>query len=299
MYKIITTTFMVLILAINSPAFAQDGHEGHDHSAHDHSEHDGHDHSDHDHIQHDGHDHSSHKHDHKPELVITPIAPKQSKAGEKNEVSLFIQDSKAKPVDVSQFEVVHTKPVHLLIIEPGLKDYHHEHPTQKAKGMYSFSFTPNTACGYRIWADVKLKGGHQHYYPVDIKGAEACDAPIEKTVNLEATSQGYDFKLELESDLSVGSVVLATLRISKDGQPFNALEPVMGAFAHMVGFYENYESIAHIHPMGKEPTKDSERGGPSLSFHIEPEQAGYLKLFAQVQIDGKQVFAPFGLMIEE
>ena len=276
MYKTITTTFMVALLAIGSTAFAQDGHKGHDHSAHDHSQHEG-----------------------EAELVITPIAPKQLKAGEKNEVSLFIQDSKAKPVDVSQFEVVHTKPVHLLIIEPSLNDYHHEHPTQKAKGMYGFSFTPNTACGYRMWADVQLKGGHQHYYPVDIEGAEACDAPIEKTVNLEATSQGYDFKLELESDLSVGSAVLATLTISKDGQPLNALEPVMGAFAHMVGFYEDYNSIAHIHPMGKEPTKDSERGGPSHSFHIEPEQTGYLKLFAQVQIDGKQVFAPFGLMIKE
>ena len=267
----ITTTLMALMLAISSPALAQDGHEGHDHS------------------QHEG----------EAELVITPIAPKQLKASETNQVSLFIQDAKAKPVDVSQFEVVHSKPVHLLIVEPGLKDYHHEHPEQKAKGMYSFNFIPNTACGYRMWADVQLKDGHQHYYPVDIKGAEACDAPIEKTVNLEASSQRYDFKLALESDLTVGSAVLATLTISKDGQPVDFLEPVMGAFAHMVGFYEDYESIAHIHPMGKEPTEDTERGGPSLSFHIEPEQEGYLKLFAQVQIDGNPVFAPFGLMIEK
>jgi hypothetical protein len=276
MYKIITITFMALTLAIGSTAFAQDSHEGHDHAGHDHSQHEG-----------------------EAELIITPISPKQLTAGEKNEVSLYIQDSKAKPVDVSQFEVVHTKPVHLLIIEPGLKDYHHEHPTQKAKGMYGFSFTPNTACGYRMWADVQLKGGHQHYYPVDIKGAEVCDVPIDKSVNLETSSQGYDFKLALESDLTIGSAVLASLMISKDGRPVDFLEPVMGAFAHMVGFYEDYESIAHIHPMGKEPTEDSERGGPSLRFHIEPEQAGYLKLFAQVQIDGKQVFVPFGLMIEE
>lgn len=267
---------MVIVLIISNSVFAQDDHENHDHSEHDHSQHEG-----------------------EAELVITPISPKQLKAGEENEVSLYIQDLKAKPIDVSQFEVVHTEPVHLLIIEPGLKDYHHEHPRQKAKGMYSFSFTPNTSCGYRIWADVQLKDSHQYYYPVNIKGKEACDIPIEKTVNLEVSSQGYDFKLDLESDLTVGSAVLATLTISKDNQPVNFLEPVMGAFAHMVGFYEDYESIAHIHPMGKEPTEDSERGGPSLSFHINPEKVGYLKLFAQVQIDGKQVFAPFGLMIKK
>jgi hypothetical protein len=265
MYKVLLTFVM---LAFSYPAMAGPGHD-------------------------QDHDHSN------PSIRITPITPKQLEAVKMNEVLLYIQNSEAQPIDVSQFEVVHTKPVHLLIIEPSLKDYHHEHPEQKAKGQYGFSFTPHTACGYRIWADVQLKGGHQHYYPVDIEGAEACDAPIDKTVNFEASSQGYDFKLELESDLSVGPAVLATLTVSKDGQPVDFLEPVMGAFAHMVGFYEDYNSIAHIHPMGKEPTEDSERGGPSLSFHIKPEQTGYLKLFAQVQLDGKQVFAPFGLMVKK
>lgn len=241
---------------------------------------------------HDAHDYSE------PELVITPITPSMLKAGEVNEIILFIQDKKATPVDVSQFEVVHTQPVHLLIIEPGLNDYHHEHPAQRAKGQYVFSIIPQTACSYRIWADVQLKGSHQHYIPVDLSGTEECSEPIEKTVNLEASSQGYDFKLEIEGDLQAGEAAFANMSISKDGRPVDFLEPVMGTFAHMVGFYEDYTSIAHIHPMGIEPTEDAERGGPNLRFHIEPEQAGYLKLFAQVQIDGRQVFAPFGVMIE-
>ena len=83
-----------------------------------------------------GHDHHDHEHS-KLELVITPT---ELKAGEENEVILFIQDMQAKPVDVSQFEVVHTQPVHLLIIEPGLNDYHYEHPIQKATGQYALSF---------------------------------------------------------------------------------------------------------------------------------------------------------------
>ncbi len=103
MFKTLLTAAMLTTLAF--PAMAQGGHEGHDHSAHDHSQHGG-----------------------EPELIITPITPNELKAGEENEVILFIQDKEAKPVEVSQFEVVHTQPVHLLIIEPGLWDYHHEHP---------------------------------------------------------------------------------------------------------------------------------------------------------------------------
>lgn len=267
--------FKTLIIAaalviFSNPVIAQDGHEGHDHSAH----------------------------AEEPELVITPITPSELKAGEENEVILFIQDKEAKPVDILQFEVVHTQPVHLLIVDPRLNDYHHEHPVQKATGQYEFSFTPQTACSYRMWADVQLKGSYQHYIPVDLKGAEECNEPIDKKVNLEASSQGYDFKLELEGDLKAGEAVMANLSISKDGQHVDFLEPVMGAFAHMVGFYEDYESIAHIHPMGKGPAEATERGGPTLRFHIEPERAGYLKLFAQVQLDKKQVFAPFGVLIE-
>ena len=274
MFRTLLTAIMLTTLAF--PAMAQDGHEGHDHSAHDHSQHEG-----------------------EPELIITPISPSTLEAGEENEVILFIQDKQAKPVDVSQFEVVHTQPVHLLIIEQGLKDYHHEHPVQKATGQYVFNFTPQTACSYRIWADVQLKGSHQQYIPVDLKGTADCNDPIDKTVSLEASLQGYDFKLELESDLKAGEAVFANMSISKDGQPVDFLEPVMEAFAHMVGFYDDYQSIAHIHPMGKEPTDNTERGGPSLRFHIEPEQAGYLKLFTQVQIDGKQIFVPFEVMVEK
>ena len=49
--------------------------------------------------------------------------------------------------------------------------------------------------------------------------------------------------LELEGDLKAGEAVFANMSISKDGQPVDFLELVMGAFAHMVGFYEDYQSI--------------------------------------------------------
>ncbi len=39
------------------------------------------------------------------------------------------------------------------------------------------------------------------------------------------------------------------------------------------------------------------RGGPELEFQIYPLQPGFVRLFAQVQIDGRSHFAPFGLQI--
>ncbi len=252
--------------------------------------------SEHDH-GHGTHDHTEHAEE--AQLVITPITPDVLQAGQENKVALFVQDTAAKPVDISKFEVVHTQPVHLLIIDPALKDYHHEHPVQMATGQYWFNFIPQTACSYRIWVDVQLKGASQQYVPVDLKGEKDCTVPAAQEVKLEASSQGYDFKLTLDGDLKKGEGAFANMSISKNNKLIDHLEPVMGAFAHMVGFYDDYQTIAHIHPMGKEPVSNAERGGPTLRFHIEPTQTGYLKLFAQVQINQKQIFAPFTVKVSE
>jgi len=73
---------------------------------------------------------------------------------------------------------------------------------------------------------------------------------------------------------------------------------VMGAFAHMVAFPEDLASVTHVHPMGEEPKTTAERGGPQLSFHVEPEKAGFQKLFLQTQIGGQEVYAAFAQNVQ-
>jgi hypothetical protein len=83
-----------------------------------------------------------------------------------------------------------------------------------------------------------------------------------------------------------------------DGREFSKLEPVMGAFAHMVAFPTDLGSVTHVHPMGAEPKTNAERGGPELSFHVEADKPGFQKFFLQTQIGGKEKYAAFGLNVE-
>ena len=41
------------------------------------------------------------------------------------------------------------------------------------------------------------------------------------------------------------------------------------------------------------------RGGPDIDFHIEPSHAGFLRLFAQVRVAGRDLFFPFGVTVAE
>jgi hypothetical protein len=200
----------------------------------------------------------------------------------------------------SDLREVHTQKIHLLIVDPSLEDYQHEHPEPYlSPGMYGFAFTPQTSHDYRVWVDITPVGGSQQFAMLDLQGTENCTTPcIEKKMNNEVVVDGYRFALKLPP-LRVGEAAMGTVTVAdKDGKPVTALEPVLGAFAHIVGFYDDNVTVAHMHPMGAEPKDANDRGGPVLTFHAEPSRAGYLKLFAQVKIDGKTIFAPFGVEVQ-
>lgn len=205
-----------------------------------------------------------------------------------------------KPLTFDDLKEAHTKKLHLLVIDPSLSDYHHIHPVAgKNPGEYVFDFTPLKNDSYRVWADViPVATDKQEYVQTDMGTSSKEKASIDKATSMTAMVDGYIFTLALDDEPKAGAPVMGSVTITKDGQPFTQLEPVMGAFAHVVGFTEDYNSVLHVHPMGKEPSSDAERGGPKLEFHIEPEKAGFVKLFAQVRIGGKDIFAPFGITVK-
>lgn len=249
-----------------------------------------------------GMSHGAHKEAKAQNSVKLELKPASAFAvGKTTQVTLKITNmTDGKPLTLDDLKEAHTKKLHLLIVDPSLTDYHHIHPIAgKNAGEFVFDFTPKKSESYRVWADVIPVGtGKQEYVMADMGSAAKDKAAINKASSMTSTVDGYTFTLALDSEPKAGSAVMGNITVTKDGKPFTQLEPVMGAFAHVVGFTEDYNSVMHIHPMGKEPTSETERGGPKLEFHIEPKKAGFVKLFAQVKIDGKDVFAPFGMEVK-
>jgi hypothetical protein len=216
-----------------------------------------------------------------------------------SKVTLFLTDD-GRAIGENDLKTVHTEKIHALIIDPTLTDYQHIHPkVGKKTGEYVFDFTPHTQNNYRIWLDITPKNAAQRYVIADMLGINKNNPSVIKTLNSVTTIDGYDFKLKFDQPLKVGAHVMGTVVITdKNGKPVTNLEPIMEAFAHIVAFNENYETILHVHPMGPEPKDPSLRGGPQIDFHLMPSTTGFVKIFVQVQINGKEIIAPFGLEIK-
>ncbi len=207
------------------------------------------------------------------------------------------------PLTFADLELAHTKRIHLLVIDESLGDYRHEHPRETANpGEFAFPFAPKHGGKYTVWADLlPTATGTQEYAKAEIT-VPGAPAPLASELNTTSTVDGYRFDLSTENNqpLRAGAATLVTVKVTgPDGKPANDLEPIMAAFAHGVAFPADLSTVTHVHPMGKEPEKPEDRGGPDLSFHLLPASAGFLRFYVQVQIggEGHDKYASFGLNV--
>lgn len=234
-----------------------------------------------------------------PTIAVTAEAAGAFGTGKPVVVTLHINDAATgATMDPGGFELTHTKTIHALGIDPSLTDYGHSHPQSMAtRGDWTYTFTPKYDRPYHVWLDVKPVGGVQQYVML-VLNPHGAGAPVDTSRTLSAAVGDVTASLTFDGPLVAGQPAMGHLAIRRDGKPFAALEPVMGAYAHIVGISGDWRTIAHVHPMGAEPKHPDDRGGPAIDFHIEPRQAGFLKLFAQIQVDGRDVFLPFGVTVE-
>lgn len=207
-----------------------------------------------------------------------------------------------KPEVLENLKEVHTQKIHLLIIDDSLEDYSHLHPKAlKEPGLYEFAWHPKKQGNYRIWADLFPLDTHvQEYVTADLTSGIMEHSTISHATVMQSTLDGYTFKLSFDKkNIMAGKPAMGRINITDDkGNPIKDLEPIMGAFAHIVGFSEDWNTVIHVHPMGEEPSKSTDRGGPEIQFHIEPKKRGFIKLFAQLNIKGKEIFVPFGVTVK-
>jgi hypothetical protein len=235
-------------------------------------------------------------------LAARPDQPLQ--VGRKATVTITLAKNDGTPITRDALLLMHTQKIHLLIIDASLSDYHHEHPSPTEKrGEYTFSFTPARPGPYRIFADVVPAETSVQEYVIGEIAADTVSKPIEdRLTRLTAEVDGFRFAIKFDAPdqkLRANQPIGGELTVlARTGQPFKQLEPIMGAFAHLVAFNEDGRTVLHIHPQGPEPDKPDARGGPTLRFKLYAPTPGFYRLYAQTQIAGEAKFAPFNISVE-
>lgn len=227
-------------------------------------------------------------------------------AGDEIEVQVRLATSNGKPIATSDLLVVHTHLLHLMIIDPRLMDYHHVHPVPTSEpGEWTFRFTPRYGGEYRFFADFTPAATGLGLYAnakLEVEG----DPPSAEAVALAhqpswSNTQG-DFHFELtpakDGEVKMGEEALLTLSITEKEGGEVPLRPVMGAYAHVVAFDENRSGFAHLHPEESNLLALPDPFKPSLSFRVTIPQRGRYVLWAQVNMDGTELFAPFWFVVD-
>lgn len=211
-----------------------------------------------------------------------------------------LKDNKGRMITSNQLGFSHTKKIHLMAIDPTMTDYHHLHPvTSKTPGIFQTEWAPETPGPYRLFLEsTDVQSDRLITGVLDVGGTYIVQPITDRPLSTQAQVDGYNFHILTATDvLSLNTPSTLRLQITKNDQAITNLEPIMGAFAHLVGFTSDGKEMVHMHPMSPEPKSETDRGGPELQFHIKPTRFGKLPLFLQVKIDDKTLTVPFMMAV--
>jgi hypothetical protein len=227
-------------------------------------------------------------------MAVRTDAP--AAAGRESRLTLTLATSTGKPVGDRNLLVQHTRKLHLLVVDPTLRDYQHLHPEPgEIEGEWTVAFTPRLAGTYRVFADfVPVPTGRSLYTGADLPVAgEVVEKPV--AFSWSADVDGYRFQLTPAAPLRAGQPadLVFTVRNADDNPAPVPLEPVMDAYAHLVTFDQAHSGFAHLHPVEPPLQPFADPTKPVLNFKITIPDAGIYVIWAQVKLAGREVFAPF------
>jgi hypothetical protein len=229
-------------------------------------------------------------------LAVTTPSP--ARAGTDVDATLVLTTFSGKPIAPEDLQVVQTKRIHLLIADPSLDDYQHVHPVPgRRPGEWDFRFHPRFGGAYRIFADFTPVATNRGLYSeaeMNVEGPPNVVVAGTQPLSWTADVDGYRFTLAPASlPVRAGVQANLTLSVRRLGGGPVPLEQVMGAFAHLVAFDTQRSGFAHIHPNPSETANTPDPTNPVFTFRLMIPRPGRYVIWSQVNLSGRETFAPF------
>ncbi|HVZ40770.1 MAG TPA: hypothetical protein VHI13_15930 [Candidatus Kapabacteria bacterium] len=188
------------------------------------------------------------------------------------EWTLTIRD-RASGAPVKDFDTVHAKLLHLIVVSSDLTWFNHVHPEYRGEGVFTVKTVLPRAGSYKLYADYTLAGGAHDVEQYEL--ATGGGTYRQETSNLVADTIGeggwmvrtvasrpegmpdekggaeYQVALmPMPMKLVAGRDAMLHFQIrDAGGKPVKGLEPYLGAMGHAVLLSADTKTYLHTHPM--------------------------------------------------
>jgi hypothetical protein len=206
------------------------------------------------------------------ELVRTTATP-----GKAFDLVFRIVDRRGRVV--RDFDVEHTKRMHLIVVRRDTTGFQHLHPAQAADGSWSAPVRLRDAGTYRVFADFSIKG-KPHTLAGDLFADGTVRSPALPAPVKSVAVDGLRVRLT-EAAGKAGAESQLVFDVTRVGRRV-AVQQYLGAKGHLVALRQGDLAFLHVHPDEN-----------SLRFMARFPTAGAYRLFLQFQIEGRVHTASF------
>ncbi len=221
-------------------------------------------------------------------------------SGKSAKLSVYITEQQSGDV-IQEFETIHDKLMHIIIVGEDLSYFAHIHPTfEDRNNTFTISHTFPEAGKYKIWVDFKPKNGSQ---TLTAFSSNVTGNPIHKHIPITNDKQHakeidgkYQISLTIPKEIRANSDVDIAFSISNIiGHPITDLEPLMGAGGHSVIISDDIQEFLHVH--SSEEVDYTWKGGPTVHFKTRFPSPSLYKVWGQFQHQGRIITADFVLEV--
>ena len=187
---------------------------------------------------------------------------------------------------VTEFDIEHTKAMHLIVVRRDFVGFVHDHPTMAVDGTWSTTLTVNDPGAYRVFADFVVDGD-KHTLGADLFVAgDFQPTPLPAPQETSKLDDGYQVLLAGEATAGTESTLEFTVR--RAGTPVTDIPDYLGAKGHLVALRDGDLAYLHVHA-------DEDQ----LLFEAEFPTPGSYRLFLQFDHGGQIRTAEFTIHAQE
>src|SRR5215213_2332199 len=225
--------------------------------------------------------------------------PQELTASRQVKLTLAIRDKSDNLV--SDLEIVHEKPIHLIVVSDDLSFFNHIHPQLAPDGRYTVETSFPSGGAYKLYASYTPEDAEAQVSDLKVDVAGRPRERVALVPDTQDTKPSGDHLVTLRPDNTLVSGKPVMLRFAVTDARTGAsavgdLQPYLGALAHFVIISQDTSRFLHAHPTVE--SDSAAQPNPEVAAQTVFLKPGLYKVWAQFQRNQRVETVDFVLNVQ-